>query len=168
MKTEIKKIRLTVMVFMLLLMLSGITAFPLVTETNWMMNHLDVFPSYFHDWIKNVYHAVHQTPDVVLYGTDWLAFAHIIIALFFIGVYQNPVRNKFIINVGIAACLLIFPIAFIFGPVRGIPFYHQIIDCCFGLFALIPLLYINHKVKQLEKQYAYIEYENYYNDLKAL
>ena len=166
--TDLKTIRRVVVVFMTLLILSGITAFPLVTEVNWMVTNISYFPTYFHSWIWNVYNAVHQTPSIVLYGTDWLAFAHIIIALFFIGVYQNPIRNKFNINIGIAACLFILPLAFICGPIRGIPFYHQIIDCCFGLFGLIPLIFIKNKIKHLEKHYSYKEYESYYNDLNAL
>ena len=151
MKTiEIKKIRRVVLVFIVLLVLSGVTAFPLVTEVNWMITHLNYFPTYFHSWIYTVYDSVINTPSIVLYGTDWLAFAHIIIALFFIGVYQDPVRNKFTIQVGIMACLAVIPLAFICGPVRHIPFYHQIIDCCFGVLGLIPLFYIKRKIKQLE------------------
>ena len=150
MKTGIKKIRQVVLVFIALLVLSGVTAFPLVTEVNWMVANIQSFPTFFHVWIYKVYDAVHATPSIVLYGTDWLAFAHIIIALFFVGVYQDPIRNKFSINVGIAACLAVFPLAFICGPIRDIPFYHQIIDCCFGLFGLIPLFYIKNKIKQLE------------------
>lgn len=151
MKTiEIKKIRRVVIVFIILLAASGITAFPLNAEVDYMMTHIQSFPVFFHDWIKKVYDAIHQTPSIVLYGTDWLAFAHIIIAMFFIGVYIDPVRNKFTITVGIIACISVFPLAFICGPIRHIPFYHQIIDCCFGLFGLIPLLYIRKKIKLLE------------------
>ena len=87
MKTEIKKIRQVVLVFIVLLVLSGVTAFPLVTEVNWMVANIQSFPTFFHVWIYKVYDAVHATPSIVLYGTDWLAFAHIIISLFFVGVY---------------------------------------------------------------------------------
>lgn len=147
---EIKNIRRVVIVFIILLALSGITAFPLVTEVDFMITHLNLFPVYFHEWIRTVYESVHQTPSIVLYGTDWLAFAHIIIGLFFVGVYQNPVRNKFIVEVGIVACIAVLPLAFICGPIRHIPFYHQIIDCCFGLLGLIPLFYVRRKIKFLE------------------
>ncbi len=148
--TEIKKIRQIVVVFIVLLVLSGVTAFPLVAEVNWMVANIQSFPTFFHVWIYKVYDSVHQTPSIVLYGTDWLAFAHIIISLFFIGVYQDPVRNKFTIHVGIVACLAVFPLAFICGPIREIPFYHQVIDCCFGLLGLVPLFYIKNKIKLLE------------------
>lgn len=147
---EIKNIRRVVIVFIILLALSGITAFPLVTEVDFMMTHLNFFPAYFHGWIRTIHESVHQTPSIVLYGTDWLAFAHIIIGLFFVGVYQNPVRNKFIVEVGIVACIAVLPLAFICGPIRHIPFYHQIIDCCFGLLGLIPLFYVRRKIKFLE------------------
>ncbi len=147
---EIKKIRKVVLLFMVLLLLSGITAFPLVTEVNFMMEYRDVFPEFFHVWINTVHDSVLQTPSIVLYGTDWLAFAHIVIALFFVGVYKDPVRHQFNVNVGIIACIAIFPIAFICGPIRGIPFYHQVIDCCFGMLGLIPLFYIKRKIKLIE------------------
>lgn len=147
---SIKNIRRVVVIFIILLALSGITAFPLVTEVDFMLAHINSFPAFFHDWIRTVYESVHKTPSIVLYGTDWLAFAHIIIGLFFVGVYQNPVRNKFIVNVGIVACMAVFPLAFICGPIRDIPFYHQIIDCCFGLFGVIPLLYIRYQIGLIE------------------
>jgi hypothetical protein len=153
MKTaNLKQIQRVVIVFIILLALSGITAFPLVTEVDFMLANINFFPVYFHSWIKTVYEGVHQTPSIVLYGTDWLAFAHIIIALFFIGVYKDPVRNKFTVTVGIIACLAIFPLAFICGPIRHIPFYHQVIDCCFGLFGLIPLFYIKRKIALIENE----------------
>jgi hypothetical protein len=152
MKTnDISKIRRVVIVFIVLLALSGITAFPLITEVDFMLTHIDTFPPFFNSWIRTIYDSVHQTPSIVLYGTDWLAFAHLIIGLFFVGVYQNPVRNKFTVNVGIVACIAVFPLAFICGPIRHIPFYHQIIDCCFGLLGLIPLFYIKFKIISIEK-----------------
>ena len=149
--TALKQIRMITSVFIILLLLSGITAFPLITEVNFMVSHLDAFPGYFHPWILKVHQSVHQTPSIVLYGTDWLAFAHIIISLFFIGVYRNPVRNKFIVDVGLMACIGIIPLAFICGPIRNIPFYHQLIDCSFGLLGMIPLFYIKRKINLLEE-----------------
>ncbi len=150
--TELKQIRRMVLLFIILLVLSGVTAFPLITEVKWMMTHLDAFPSFFHPWMTRIYESVMSTPDVVLYGTDWLAFAHIIISLFFVGVYLDPVRNKFTIDIGIVACFAIFPLAFICGPIRGIPFYHQLIDCSFGALGMIPLFYVKRKINSLEEK----------------
>ena len=97
-----------------------------------------------------MYLNINQTPDVILYGTDWLAFAHLVIALFFIGVYIDPVKNKFNVVVGMIACAGVFPLAFIMGPLRGIPFFHQLIDCSFGVLGLIPLMIVYKKIKKLE------------------
>ncbi len=147
---ELTQIKRITVVFIILLALSGITAFPLIAEADFLRAHINSFPGFFHAWIYTVYDSVHQTPSVVLYGTDWLAFAHIIISLFFIGVYKDPVRNKFSVDVGIMACFAVIPLAFICGPIRHIPFFHQLIDCSFGLIGMIPLFYIRKKIKNLE------------------
>jgi len=147
----IKQIRRIIGIFIALLVLSGLTAFSLVTEVDFLRAHINSFPGFFHQWIYKVYEGVHQTPSIVLYGTDWLAFAHIIISLFFIGVYKDPVRNKFTVDVGLIACFAVIPLAFICGPVRHIPFYHQLIDCSFGLFGMMPLFYVKKLIHSLEK-----------------
>src|SRR5689334_1353153 len=91
---DLTKIRVAIIVFVTLLVLSGVTAFPLRTEMEFLIAHKNSFPQTLGTWIQTIYDAVKQTPDLVLYGTDWLAFAHIIIALFFVPVYIDPVRYK--------------------------------------------------------------------------
>lgn len=147
-----KTIRIHLTLFMLILMLSGITAFPVQTEIGFMYAHLNDFPVEFHDWINRLYHNIHSTPDVMFYGTDWLAFAHIIIALFFVPVLLDPKKYKANLYVGMAACLLIFPLAFICGPIRQIPFFHQLIDCSFGAIGITYLYFILQKINTLEVQ----------------
>lgn len=147
-----KKIRTLLVVFMSLLILSGITAFPLRTEMEFLMAHKNMFPNTLAIWIETIYSAIKQTPDVVLYGTDWLAFAHIIIALFFIPVYIDPIRYKANLIVAMVACGAVFILAFVCGPIRGIPFFHQLIDCAFGFIGFFPLWFVYKKVVQLEIQ----------------
>lgn len=161
--TELTFIRRTTVAFIVCLALSGITAFPLISETEWLMRHSASFPSLLQNWIWEVYQAVHQTPRIVLYGTDWLAFAHLIIALFFIGVYRNPVRNKFIVLTGMIACVGVFPLAFICGPLRGIPFFHQLIDCCFGAIGLIPLGLVYRRIQKIEQRNLYSSFTSEYD-----
>ena len=87
----------------------------------------------------------------IAYGTDWLAFGHIIIAMFFIGPWVRPRGNEWVLKVGIVACALVFPLALVCGPLRGIPFYWRLIDCSFGLLGAIPLLYclrISKRIRQ--------------------
>jgi hypothetical protein len=146
-----KQIRILLIAFITLLVLSGVTAFPLRTEMEFLMAHKNSFPDSLSLWIETINNAVDQTPDVVLYGTDWLAFAHIIIALFFIPVYLDPVKNKANLIVAMVACGAVFILALICGPIRGIPFFHQLIDCSFGFIGFFPLWFVYRKVEQLEQ-----------------
>ncbi len=138
--------------FIILLVLSGITAFPIRSEIEFLVNHATAFPPFFQNWIMQLSSSIQQTPDVILYGTDWLAFAHIIIALFFIPVFIDPVKYKINLNMGMLACLLVFPLAFICGPIRNIPFFHQLIDCSFGLIGIAFLYFIHVRIKKLNPQ----------------
>src|ERR1700750_2349667 len=98
--------------------------------------------SRFYQWIDKVYEALRDTNmryPFLAYGYDWLAFAHLVIAVAFVGPWIDPVKNKWVIIFGMIACLMIFPLAFIAGFVRGIPLYWKIIDCSFGLVGLVPL-----------------------------
>lgn len=137
-------------VFIILLALSGITAFPIRNEIKFLVDHISSFPPFFQDWIMQLSLSIQQTPDVMLYGTDWLAFAHIIIALFFIPVFIDPVKYKINIQIGMIACLLVFPLAFICGPIRDIPFFHQLIDCSFGLIGITFLYYVHSRINKLK------------------
>ncbi|CAN5780821.1 hypothetical protein BH10BAC2_BH10BAC2_45190 [soil metagenome] len=150
---RLKKIRWLVIFFMIALALSGITAFPVYTELTWLkqqgwMND----DQFFGPWLNSVYEAVVNTYDkypFLFYGYDWLAFAHIMIAALFYGVYKDPVRNKFILNWGMFCCVSIIPLAFICGNIRGIPIYHILIDCSFGVIGIIPLFICRKYVEQL-------------------
>lgn len=154
-KKIIKKIRWIVVLFIILLVLSGITAFPLQTELNFLVSFFNesTESGFLYQWLFDVNNAINYISfnfPFLSYGTDWLAFAHLIISVFFIGVFIDPVKNIWITITGIIACLLVFPLAFIAGYVRGIPIFWQLIDCSFGAFGLIPLLLIFKWTKQLE------------------
>jgi hypothetical protein len=167
MKTEnekkqiLLKIRLLVVFFILALVASGLTAFPLVTELKILSSLLGIdthlSPETYSGlkyWIASVNEGLintNQQYPFILYGTDWLAFSHLVIAVAFIGLYQQPVRNKWIIYFGMIACVGIIPLALICGEIRGIPFYWRMIDCSFGVFGLIPLYLLHIFVKKLEK-----------------
>lgn len=137
---KIRKIRIWTILFMISLIISGITAFPIETELK-LLSNLS-FPAPISSWIDNVYTAVSVTNKnypYLSYGTDWLAFSHLVIAVAFIGVLKDPLRNIWILQFGMIACVMIFPLAFIAGNYRGIPFYWQLIDCSFGVIGFIPL-----------------------------
>ena len=152
MKKEIKIIRAWLLFFMLSLFVSGLTAIPLETELSFVLKMLpaDIGLSAF---IQVVYESLKYTNNTypfLAYGYDWLAFAHFVLAVLFIGPYKNPVRNKWVIEFGMIACVLIIPFAFIAGHFRQIPFYWQIIDCSFGIVGMVPLWIIYKKIQRLE------------------
>jgi hypothetical protein len=149
------RIRILMIVFVLLLMLSGITAFPVYTEMKWIMD-MQIFnmSTPLSAWIQKVWTGVQATNehyDFMFYGYDWMAFAHIIIGLAFIGPYRDPIRNKWIIDWAMIACVAVLPLAAIAGPIRHIPWFHILIDCSFGVIGIIPLLIVRKWIGQLEK-----------------
>jgi hypothetical protein len=147
----IVKYRLVLSLFIVGLILSGITAFPLAWELRLLTNTLGIDthapPTTYTGisfWLATVDRGLDQTYSVypwMAYGTDWLAFAHIAIAVYFVGPLVNPVRNEWVICAGLSGCLLVLPLALICGPLRGIPLCWRLIDCSFGVFGALPLLY---------------------------
>lgn len=152
MNKQIKIIRRWILFFMISLFLSGLTAMPLETELAFLTRCFSP-DTMIGAWISKVYLAITDTNKqypFLSYGYDWLAFAHYVLAILFIGPYRDPVRNKWVIRFGMIACLLIIPFAFIAGHFRGIPIGWRIIDCSFGIIGIIPLSICFRKIEQLE------------------
>ncbi|UQA36681.1 MULTISPECIES: hypothetical protein [unclassified Streptomyces] len=151
-------IRRWLVFFIVCLVLSGLTAFPLVTELRWGEELLRSTPVPEHlpglmEWVTRVSEGlatIDRDQPFMLYGTDWLAFAHLVIAVAFYGPYRDPVRNIWVIEFGMIACAGIIPLALICGPIRGIPFWWSVIDMSFGAFGVIPLLIVRRMIKRLE------------------
>lgn len=136
------------------LIVSGVTAFPIETELKLIIEHVGFLPQFVQDWISEIYQAVKATNAAypyLSYGTDWLAFAHEVIAIAFWGPLKDPVRNKWVVEFGMIACVAIFPLAFIAGPIRSIPFYWRLIDCSFGVFGMMLLVPCYRYIRMLER-----------------
>ena len=103
-------------------------------------------------WVVRVRDGLNDTYakyPFIAYGTDWLAFGHLMIAVVFVGALRDPKRNVWLFDFGIIACVLVVPFALIFGGVRGIPFYWRLIDCSFGVFGIIPIWLCRKWVREL-------------------
>ncbi|HEY2643920.1 MAG TPA: hypothetical protein VGI56_09230 [Galbitalea sp.] len=156
------KVRIWIAIFIICLVGAGLTAFPLEAElgfatsvlhTTWLPANV-LLPG-FVSWIDLVDHAVVATTNnypFIFYGTDWLAFAHIVIAIAFIGPFRDPVRNIWIIQWGMIACVLVVPLAAIAGPIRGIPWGWELIDMSFGVIGIIPLIIVYRLIRRLERE----------------
>ncbi len=151
-----RRIRWLTWFFIVGLFISGATAIPLTSELNLLANWFgaDGATSGLALWLLRVRDALAQTQaqhPFLFYGTDWLAFGHFVIAIAFIGVLRDPVRNRWLFDFGLIACVLVIPFAFIFGGLRGIPFWWRLIDCSFGVFGFIPLWFCRKWTIELER-----------------
>jgi hypothetical protein len=146
-KIHLKRARIWLSLFIFGLVISGLTAFPLETELKWLGTQVEGSHSAIADWIRTCRDAVTDSNfnyPFLSYGTDWLAFAHLVLAMAFIGPLIDPEKNIWVIHFGMLACIAVFPLALIAGPIRGIPIYWQLIDCSFGVIGLIPLFFVRY------------------------
>jgi hypothetical protein len=157
--TPLKQIRLAILIVIVGLVLSGVTAFLLLHELKLLCDLLGkdgmglAVDSDLMRWVFKVRDGLANTYrdyPFIAYGTDWLAFGHLMIALFFILPYRDPVRYEGVLRIGIAASLLVIPLAFICGPIRGIPVFWRLVDCSFGILCIVPLAFALRKIRQLD------------------
>jgi hypothetical protein len=155
-----RRIRWLVALFIFGLVVSGATAIPLTTEVKWlaeMMPGPGPSPNALQVWILKIHDALQMvagTYPFLAYGTDWLAFGHFVFALAFVGAWRDPARNIWLFDFGLIACALIIPYALIFGAVRGIPLGWRLLDCCFGVFGAMPLIWARKYARELEAAHS--------------
>ena len=158
----LRSIRVWLAIVILGLFLSGVTAFPLQHELDLAVrisarfNLADHAPA-LNAWFLRVDYALADTNaryPFLAYGTDWLAFAHIVLAILFIGPWIDPVRNKWVVTFGLICSVGVFFLALIAGSIRGIPVYWRLIDCSFGLVCGAISLLILSKIRLLEQHSA--------------
>lgn len=155
-----KRIRVLTLLFMVGLFLSGVTAIPLHQGVDWLVKFTGADMSRLNgprpdwvSWLLRIQEAMWNADTnhpFLFYGTDWLAFGHFVIAIAFIGALRDPVRNRWLFDFGLIACVLVIPYALIFGEVRGIPFFWRLIDCSFGVIGFVPLWFCRKWARELE------------------
>ena len=156
----VHRFRAALCLFIAGLVLSGVTAFPLLLELRLLTDLLGVGytpgPT-SHDglvfWLQTVRQGLEQNHRYypwMAYGTDWLAFGHLVIALFFVGPLLQPASGRTVLCTGIVACAGVIPLATICGAIRGVPLYWRLIDCSFGIFGVLPLIYCLRLLPRIE------------------
>ena len=159
-----RRITLLTWLFIVALVFSGATAIPLRGELDWLVGstgarELVEAPTStpapeWAVWLVKVQAALeetHASHPLLFYGTDWLAFGHFVIAIAFVGALRNPVRNRWLFDFGLIACVLVIPYALVFGTIRGIPIWWRLIDSSFGVCGFIPLWICRKWVMELEQ-----------------
>ncbi len=153
---QLKQVRFWLLIFMAGLIASGLTALPIqweIDQIKYVIDHApwlhDIAPGLI-DWLLYVHAGLtttYQTFSFISVGTDWLAFAHIVIAVAFIGPLRDPIRNVWVIEFGMIACMLVIPAAVIFDLLRSLPFLWLLLDCSFGVIGIVPLLFAYRLVR---------------------
>lgn len=144
----IRRFRIWMGFFIFGLVVSGITAFPLETELIWLCQFLGISAQAnpwgeMGQWLLLVRNGLIDTNyhyPWLAYGTDWLAFGHLMLAVFFLGPLRDPRQSRWILQCGMFCCMAVIPLAMICGAIRSIPLGWRLIDCSFGIFGMIPLL----------------------------
>jgi len=143
-----RRVKIRLSLFIVGLVLSGVTAIPLPHEVAFLERTVgdgstaQVWWPALSGWISRIHRGVTETSrqyPFIFYGTDWLAFGHVVIAILFLGPLRNPAKNIWVIESGMIACILLVVWAMVFGSMRGIPFFWRLIDCSFGVVGIIPL-----------------------------
>ncbi len=146
--------------FIIGLVISGATALPLSWELDLLVNWFGLSGQTSATatagpgrWLLTAHEALQDVSvkhPLLFYGTDWLAFGHFVIAIAFVGALRDPVRNRWLFDFGLIACVLVVPYALLFGAVRGIPIWWRLIDCSFGGFGFVPLWLCRKWARELE------------------
>lgn len=158
-QNRLRRYRWSLGLFVIGLILSGVTAFPLLGELRLLAAWLGIvnaadYQSFsgLQHWIAYVLFGLEQTYarfPFIGYGTDWLAFGHLCIAVFFIRPLFKPLESDWVLQCGLICCIGVVPLALIAGQFRGIPFYWRLIDCSFGVLGALPLLYCLSLARQM-------------------
>lgn len=141
-----RKIKLAIIIIIAGLILNGITAVPLQTELNMLLSKPDILPEFLRSWWMYAQKGITETTrhyTFMRYGFDWLAFAHLLIAIAFIGPLKDPVKNEWIITWGMIASALSVLMAIGWERLRGIPFWWSCVDASISIasFAILWLCY---------------------------
>ena len=130
-------------VFIVGLVLSGLTAMPVITQLEIATRIFSRDGTALGAWLWRVYDAavvMDRDMPFMFYGYDWLAFGHIAIAIAFVPAWRDPARHAWLYDYGLILCGLVIVWAMTVAPFRGIPFGWRLIDCSFGVIGAAPLL----------------------------
>lgn len=159
--SDLRRIRALLVFFIIALAISGLTAIPLAWGSRLLAAWFGpgtwpagLWPA-LGQWIGFLAEGIAATAaryPFMFYGTDWLAFGHVAIAVAFFGPLRDPIKNIWVVEFGIIACLLVIPWALIFGPLREIPFWWRLVDSAFGIGGLLVLLPAYRLIRRLAPQ----------------
>lgn len=142
------------------LFLSGVTVWPAISELQLIVDFVwgqsessNMLYAFLLKTIDGL-QSVKSGYPFLLYAHDWLAFAHVMLAILFAGAIRDPVRNKWVIQCGLIMCAIVPIWAGICIPIRRLPLFWFWIDFSFAPAAAIPLFIALRDVRRLESKQA--------------
>jgi hypothetical protein len=155
-KLKRAKIMLGIVVFGLFM--SGVTVWPAVPELKIVVRVVwgdgeptGVLHSFILQAIEGL-ESVDENYPFMLYAHDWLAFAHIVLAILFAGAIRDPVRNIWVVQCGLIMCALVPILAGICIPIRGLPLVWFWVDFSFAPAAALPLWIALRDIRRVEAE----------------
>lgn len=149
-----RRIKASLIITIIGLLLNGISAVPLHTELNILLSNSDAFPKFLRDWFMYVNKGVNEISghyNFMRYGFDWLGFAHLLVAIAFIGPLKDPIKNEWVVRWGMIASALSVLMAFGWERLRAIPLWWSFIDASIAIVAFIILWLCNKWIQELKR-----------------
>ncbi|MCF7958786.1 MAG: hypothetical protein K9M57_10095 [Phycisphaerae bacterium] len=155
----LRKIRIWLVIFFLGLLFSLHTVFFVEAESAFMAKHFGAGTAMAErlpvvsGWVDKMHWSVSETYKaypVMAYCMDWLSYACVIFAIFIIGAIKDPVRNIWVIQVYMLACILGALLPFVAGPFREVPLFWRFIDGSFGVMGFFILLFPYRLVRKIQ------------------
>jgi hypothetical protein len=140
------------------LVVSGVTIWPAVPELKMVVRIVwgnGESTGVLHDFLLKAVkglESVEANYPFMLYAHDWLAFAHIVLAILFAGAIRDPVRNVWIVQCGLIMCALVPVLAGICIPIRGLPLVWFWVDFSFAPAAALPLWIALRDIRRAEAE----------------
>ena len=155
-----RRVRFLVFVFIVLLILGGLSAFFIVETAN-IAQQLSGKGSFIGErlpsvaeWVSKIHDAIAETAEkhpFMFYGTDWVGFSHFMMVIACIGVLREPVRNIWVIQFALIGCILMIPMTLVIGAARDLPWFWQLFDCGIGAVGAILFFICYRYVRRLER-----------------
>jgi len=154
--TGLKRAKWMLAIVVFGLFVSAVTVWPAVSELRLAVDLVwgDAEPAgVLHSFVLRAIEGLESVEaqyPFVFYAHDWLAFAHIVLAILFAGAIRDPVRNVWVVQCGLIMCVLIPVLAGICIPIRGLPLRWFWIDFAFAPAAGVPLWIALRDIKRAE------------------
>ena len=147
------RIKAAIVITIIGLLLNGISSLPLRTELKVLLGYSNHLPQFLVDWWTYVNQGVLETSEkynFMRYGFDWLAFAHLTIAIAFLGPLRDPVKNQWVVKWGMIVAALSIVMAFGWERMRDIPIWWSFIDAGISYLAFLVLWLCNRWIEKLK------------------